>query len=586
MTARISVVVASLGLALATVAGETPGEGRPKAEVPEKGQDIIFLAPSRPVLIRLHVEMDGRSLREAARTATDEYLSALFRHLDRNGDGFLSEAEATHVPPPLLSLPGSSSESVHVAFNFRALDADGDGKVSQAELKEYYQHFQGDTFVYHFHTGGSPSGAALSQRLFTLLDTDGDGKLSKDEIAAAAKVLAKLDTDGDEILTPQEVAPGVFPAPNPFAEQVGQVPPQPRVPDNRDFLFLTPDLPPAEVAQAIIARYSRQREGLENSRLRRTDIALEPDLFRRLDRNGDGQLDLKELEAFADRAADIELKVRLGERAKEAALLEVVRPTEKTPLSASVRKAGDGAVVLQFGASRVELRCDRSRMAARFFATMKQMYLREFRTADADGNGHVDRGEGARSPFLRGIFAALDRNEDGKVEEKEMLEYIDRVLVLHARALACRASLVVSPAGTGLWDLLDTNRDGVLGLRELRAAPAVLAALDRDADGKVDPARIPASHQLALGMGEASLNRLSGDVVVEVSPSGRLVYPPETLGGGPLWFRKMDRNGDGDVSPGEFLGTPEQFKKLDLDGDGLISREEAELAEAQRKEKK
>src|SRR5262249_62218353 len=29
---------------------------------------------------------------------------------------------------------------------------------------------------------------------------------------------------------------------------------------------------------------------------------------------------------------------------------------------------------------------------------------------------------------------------------------------------------------------------------------------------------------------------------------------------GPLWFRKMDRNGDGDVSEREFLGTPEEFK--------------------------
>src|SRR5262245_57368327 len=165
MTARISVLVALLGLAFATLAGETPREGRTKAEVAEKGQDIIFLAPSRPVLIRLHVEVDGRSLREAARTATDEYLAALFRHLDRNGDGFLSEAEATHAPPPLLSLPGSGSESVHVAFNFRALDADGDGKVSPAELKEYYHHFQGDAFVYHFHTGGTAAAAALSQRL-------------------------------------------------------------------------------------------------------------------------------------------------------------------------------------------------------------------------------------------------------------------------------------------------------------------------------------------------------------------------------------------------------------------------------------
>jgi hypothetical protein len=48
---------------------------------------------------------------------------------------------------------------------------------------------------------------------------------------------------------------------------------------------------------------------------------------------------------------------------------------------------------------------------------------------------------------------------------------------------------------------------------------------------------------------------------------------------GPLWFRKMDRNHDGDVSRREFLGTDEQFRKIDRDGDGLISLEEANRAE-------
>ena len=38
----------------------------------------------------------------------------------------------------------------------------------------------------------------------------------------------------------------------------------------------------------------------------------------------------------------------------------------------------------------------------------------------------------------------------------------------------------------------------------------------------------------------------------------------------------MDRNGDGDVSRREFLGTDEEFRRLDADGDGLISAEEAD----------
>jgi hypothetical protein len=41
----------------------------------------------------------------------------------------------------------------------------------------------------------------------------------------------------------------------------------------------------------------------------------------------------------------------------------------------------------------------------------------------------------------------------------------------------------------------------------------------------------------------------------------------------------MDRNGDGDVSPREFLGTQEDFRRIDEDGDGLIDAREAQKAD-------
>src|SRR5204863_4929891 len=143
-----------------------------------------------------------------------------------------------------------------------------------------------------------------------------------------------------------------------------------------------------------------------------------------------------------------------------------------------------------------------------------------------------------------------------------------------------RVSLLGSQGVLGLWDLLDRNRDGVLGLREVRNAPALLASLDRNGDGFVEPDEVPASFVLQLGAGQTDFRRISGDDVVSLAADGRLTYSSGEEGGGPLWFRKMDRNGDGDVSRREFLGPPEVFKKLDLDGDGLISREEAEKAEA------
>ena len=56
--------------------------------------------------------------------------------------------------------------------------------------------------------------------------------------------------------------------------------------------------------------------------------------------------------------------------------------------------------------------------------------------------------------------------------------------------------------------------------------------------------------------------------------------------GAPVWFRKMDRNNDGDISPREWLGTDEDFKAIDTDGDGLISIVEAIAFEAKKKTKK
>jgi hypothetical protein len=47
----------------------------------------------------------------------------------------------------------------------------------------------------------------------------------------------------------------------------------------------------------------------------------------------------------------------------------------------------------------------------------------------------------------------------------------------------------------------------------------------------------------------------------------------------------MDRNGDGDVSRREFLGTDEEFAAIDTDGDGLISAEEAERYDAKMRKK-
>ena len=59
----------------------------------------------------------------------------------------------------------------------------------------------------------------------------------------------------------------------------------------------------------------------------------------------------------------------------------------------------------------------------------------------------------------------------------------------------------------------------------------------------------------------------------------RFVRPDDQAeSAGPVWFRKMDRNNDGDLSPHEFVGPRAAFDRLDADGDGLVDRQEAEAA--------
>jgi Ca2+-binding EF-hand superfamily protein len=586
MTVRILLVLVAIGLVLGGSAAEQAARPMPAAAGRDV-QDLVFFADDRPVLIRLHVRIDGRPFRDLFEAAMGEYLQSLFRYLDRNGDGVLTEAEARRCPPPLMALPGVSPETagaVNVAFNFRALDTDGDGKVTFAELADYYRQYEGAGFQARLHGTPLPQADALNEALFSRLDVKKAGKLSRQDLAAAPAALLKLDVNDDEMVSAREVAPQLFPAVNPLEVQPA---PLTRMLVRREeaFFVVTPGEAPADLAEAILTRYGPKVKDVRGKKLDRQDVALDRATFDRLDRNKDGRLDGTELEKFTARPPDVELLIRLGRRGKGEAVLDVLRPTGSEPLAASVRRPLDGEVVLTLGNAQVELRCNRGGLRSDFLARMKETYLEQFRIADVDGNGVVDRKEARQSRFFREVFDRMDRNGDGRLERAELLDYLDRVLTPQARAMANRTVLVMSDAGRGLFDLLDQNRDGRLGLRELRALPGLLARLDRNGDGHLDRSEIPRSFQLALGRGQASLNRATGNVLV-VSPDGTLAHAADSQMGGPTWFRKMDRNGDGDVSPREFLGSRAEFKRLDTDGDGLISVEEAEQAEALRNRRK
>src|SRR6185369_89604 len=88
-----------------------PGDVRPQARPAEPvagdGQDFVFLGEARPVLIRLHVRADGRTLQ----ANWDACIDYLFGNLDVNGDGVLSKDEAERAPS-VATLTGGAANGL------------------------------------------------------------------------------------------------------------------------------------------------------------------------------------------------------------------------------------------------------------------------------------------------------------------------------------------------------------------------------------------------------------------------------------------------------------------------------------------
>lgn len=146
-----------------------------------------------------------------------------------------------------------------------------------------------------------------------------------------------------------------------------------------------------------------------------------------------------------------------------------------------------------------------------------------------------------------------DRDRNGSLSQQE----IERWLKLQ-RQLIHGQLLISVYYGGGLLELLDTNHDAGLSVRELRMMWQTLKSVSCTSGSHVDLSRVP-------------------NVILFVASQG---YPDQlarTSTSDVEWFRLMDRNADGDVSRREFTGSPNAFDRLDQDHDGLISSREATM---------
>jgi Ca2+-binding EF-hand superfamily protein len=548
----LAVAPFAFGLAAPARADDSPGSKTGAADTDRDSvQDVMFLTETRPVFIRLRLDAGGK----AFRAAWLESVKAIHAYLDRDGDGNLTKEEADRGSLPMMVRSATGGAA---ALPRADLDASPkDGKVSLEELAEVLRPALGP-----FRVQSGRVAIDRNDALFIHLDRNKDGKISKDELAAAVTSLHRFDLDDNELIDSNEMEPFS----NPMAAAMEDQTPRGRFAAVPSVIELDSGDPSSKPLRLILKKYDKGASAGGDNRLSPTEFAIDPKEFASADTDSDGALDTEELRRYLGQVApDLELVVKLSGSNSAATTIEVSGVGSKPlPPEVHVEKLSDGDVEISIGEVSLDFHADGGEHDAE---NAKRYYAGQFQAADKDNNKYLEKSELKDHGPLASLFDMMDKDGDGKLYMKEVDAFVDQ------QTQAARSQLVLSvdDQGRAIFAIMDQNRDRHLGVREIRGAVARVKSWDRNGDGQIRSDEIPHHYQLSIGRGQITavgMNRFMGRELM-TAPGTR------TPAAGPSWFRKMDRNKDGDVSRREFLGPRAAFEKLDRDHDGLIDAAEA-----------
>ncbi|MDA1054059.1 MAG: hypothetical protein O3C40_26725 [Planctomycetota bacterium] len=502
-------------------------------------RDVLLMLDQGPLHLRLHISLGGKPLPEIR----EAYVDRLIATLDTDQDGELTRDETSRSP--LLRVKQREAAK---AF----LESLGAAQtVSRRDIMQTVETVGGETIAYREDSATSENDGEL----FKFLDQDTSGVLDRKELLATAKRVLEKDSDGDEIVSFEELLPPPPPEPA-MANAVPQIEQPPR--PTASISTLLRDTRETLLSRRLIRRYDRNRD----RRLSQREIGWTAEQVGFLDTNKDDVLDEQELTFIEQTSADLELAIDLEPADAAIPAVQVLhvdgKRIESTNRPDFAKIEFNGAVVT-FARRHIDPLADSFENA-----------MIEFNNMDGDANGYLEKSEtDQRVRFARGLFESIDFDGDGKIFGEEMEEYI-RVRGEPA-ATSCRVNIY--DTGHGFFMALDSNGDGRIGVRERRESARALALLDRDGEPGVS-VREPVRHfHVEFVRGSY---RMFGSMNESAAETPAFQQRSES---GPMWFRRMDRNGDGDLVWSEFLGPRDVFHQLDADHDGLIDPLEAAAAE-------
>jgi len=333
---------------------------------------------------------------------------------------------------------------------------------------------------------------------------------------------------------------------------------------------LSSDDPSFRPVRLVLKKYDKgTSEGAAagDNRLSPGEFRIDAKDFASSDTDNDGALDTEELRRYLSRVGpDLELVVKLAGNGSASTTIEAAGAGSRPlPRGVHVQRLSAADIEVAIGEVSLEFHADPGEQAAE---SAKRYYAGQFQAADKDNNKYLDKTEVKDHGPFASLFDMMDADGDGKLYLKEVDAFVDQ------QTQAARSQMVLSVAdqGRAIFAIMDLNRDRHLGIREIRGAVARVSSWDRNGDGLIRSDEIPHHFQLSIGRGQITAVGMSA-----FSAAG-MMAPPVTQApaAGPAWFRKMDRNRDGDISRREFLGPRAQFERLDRDHDGLIDAAEAD----------
>ncbi len=520
-------------------------------------QDMVFFSQKGPVLFRLSVKVDGQSVP----TLIDNYLSQWFDRLDQDKNGQLDATEIQLAPNARtmsqIMRGGYYYPNKNTSLSFNAVKQLGQGGITRDEFLDHYRNGGLGAWQMLRTYMNSQASYGSSEKLFQLLDANGDKKITGKEIISSLERLTGLDSNDDEYIDIQELSGQRFGSGYVYR-------PQNTVQTSLPKGFYLIDSPQKRVqfTAILLAKYDKNKD----VQLSRVESRLNKATFDSLDKNQNHQLDIDELGAWTRRVSPVALQIELGNFKNKSTGVSLTTAEDTLPSGVSVSQSGAESVQCLLDDAQITINCPKSNSAMMSMGA-KRFYLQQFTLANRNNKKFLVAADlqDVRFRLLSSIFPIADENGDEKLTEKEVENLVDFL----QEGKKGYVSLQFKEEGRALFQLLDANRDNRLSPREILSCWDQLKQMDKNGDGSFTTSEVARQYTLFLSQGTSNYRymmsrpQLTGSV-------------PQSSGKGPIWFRKMDTNGDGDVSTREFLGSRKVFDQIDSDGDQLIDSGEAE----------